>query len=165
MTVLRKAGGRSPRRAGDGGQRSVLRSDRGAARGSALWFATAYSENGGEGTCWVSGDLGWFIGATAAVALMVTAVVPGALDLTDRLGSGLQVCRTPSVGPWGTAGGGFTMETALWVGFSSLLAGAALAAVGGLLGGKLRRPVVDAGRRSRDTAADSTDAVPPRPSR
>jgi hypothetical protein len=156
---------------------------------SALWFALAYSLEGGDGNGWISDNLGWFVGATAAAALMlagflagffsgprgagagvvngltawgllfalsVTAVVPGALNLTDRLGAGLQDGETSPGASLGTAGGGFTVETALWAGFWSLLVGLVLAAAGGLLGGKLRRPVVEAGRRSRDT-----EPVPP----
>ncbi len=150
-----------------------------------LWLALAYSVDGGDGTGWISGNLGWFIGVTAAVALMLagflagffsgprgagagatngltawgllfvlslTAIVPGALNLTDQLGAGLQDDQTTVGGPLGTAGGGFTVESALWVSFWSLLAGVVLAALGGVLGGKLRRPLVGAKRSSRDPA-------------
>ncbi len=149
-----------------------------------LWLALPYSVDGGDGTGWISGNLGWFIGVTAAVALMLagflagffsgprgaaagaangltawgllfvlslTAIVPGALNLTDQLGAGLQDGQTTVGGPLGTAGGGFTVESALWVSFWSLLAGVVLAALGGLLGGKMRRPVLEAKRSSRDS--------------
>ncbi|MGY1667684.1 hypothetical protein [Geodermatophilus sp. SYSU D00696] len=149
-----------------------------------LWLALAYSVDGGDGNGWISGNLGWFIGVTAAAALMLagflagllsgprgvaagvtngltawallfvlslTAVVPGALDLTDQLGAGVQDGQATVGGPLGTAGGGFTVESALWVSFWSLLAGVVLAALGGILGGKLRRPVVEAERDSRNS--------------
>jgi hypothetical protein len=83
--------------------------------------------------------------------LSLTALVPGALNLTDQLGAGLQDGQTPVGGPLGTAGGAFTVESALWVSFWSLLAGVVLAAFGGVLGGRMRRPVVEATRSSRDS--------------
>jgi hypothetical protein len=55
---------------------------------------------------------------------------------------------------FGTAGGRVTAESALWVAFWSLLIGAVLAALGGLLGGKMRRPVVELKRSSRRGAKD-----------
>lgn len=161
---------------------------------NALWLAIAYSVDGGQGDSWISGNLGWFIGATAAVSLMlagffagflsgprgagagmlngltawgllfalsVTAVVPGALNLTDRLGDGLQEGQNTLGESLGAAGGGFTLETALWVAFWSLLAGFVLAAAGGALGGKLRRPVVEADRESRGTATGPGTASSP----
>jgi hypothetical protein len=156
-----------------------------------LWLALAHSVDGADGTGWISGNLGWFIGVTAAVALMLagflagffsgprgagagvtngltawgllfvlslTALVPGALNLTDQLGAGLQDGQTPVGGPLGTAGGAFTVESALWVSFWSLLAGVVLAAFGGVLGGRMRRPVVEAKRSSRD--AEPTPVAP-----
>lgn len=68
-----------------------------------------------------------------------TALVPGAVDLTTQLGAGPQNDQTTVDGPFGTAGGGFTVESARWVSSWSLLAGMVLAALGGLLGGQLRR--------------------------
>ncbi|TQN42623.1 hypothetical protein FHU33_2029 [Blastococcus colisei] len=144
-----------------------------------LWLAIAYSAGDG----WISGNLGWFIAPTAAVALMLagllaglfagprgkaagitngvaawgllfvlslTALVPSAVNLTTQLGVGLREGNTTVGGALGTDGGGFTIETALWVSFWSLLAGLLLAALGGLLGGKMRRPVVSAETASRD---------------
>ncbi|TFV55692.1 hypothetical protein E4P41_16845 [Geodermatophilus sp. DF01-2] len=160
---------------------------------NALWLALAYSVDGGDG--WVSGNIGWFIGVTAAVALMLagflagyfsgprgagagvangltawgllfilslTALIPGAVNLTTQLGAGLQEGQTTVGGALGAGGGGFTVETALWVSFWSLLAGLVLAAVGGLLGGKMRRPVVEAERESRNSEQVTT-AAPARP--
>jgi hypothetical protein len=158
-----------------------------------LWLALAHSVGGADGNGWISGNLGWFIGVTAAVALMLagflagffagprgvaagatngltawgllfvlslTAIVPGALNLTDLLGAGLQDDQTTVGGPLGTAGGGFTVESALWVSFWSLLAGVVLAALGGLLGGKMRRPVVESKRSSRDTEPRTVAPAP-----
>ncbi len=109
-----------------------------------LWLALAYSVDGSDGTGWISGNLGWFIGVTAAVALMLsgflagffsgprgaaagaangltawgllfvlslTAIVPGALNLTEQLGAGLQGGQTAVGGPLGAAGSGFTVES------------------------------------------------------
>jgi hypothetical protein len=157
-----------------------------------LWLALAYSFGGGG---WVSGNLGWFVGVTAATALMLagflagllsgprgagagvlngltawgllfilslTALVPGAVNLTTQLGVGLQQGQTTIGESLGTAGGGLTVESALWAAFWSLLAGVVLAAVGGLLGGKMRRPVVAAERDSRNSEQAVT-AAPVRP--
>ncbi len=156
---------------------------------NALWLALAYSVDGAAGNGWISDNLGWFVGATAAVALMLagflagwlsgprgmaagmvngisawgllvvlslTAVVPGALNLTGQLGAGLQGGETALGEAFGTAGGGFTVETALWVSFWSLLAGVVLAAIGGLLGGKLRRPVVEAPSTGRASPGEAS---------
>lgn len=161
---------------------------------NALWLALAYSVDGGGGDGWVSGNLGWFIGGTAAAALMLagllagffagprgagagvangltawgllfilslTAIVPGAVNLTAQLGAGLQDGGTTIGESLGTAGGGFTIESALWVSFWSLLAGVVLAALGGFIGGKMRRPVVESPRDSRN--AERTWTPPARP--
>ena len=155
---------------------------------NALWLALAYSTGNG----WVSDNLGWFIGATAAGSLLLagfiagllagargavaglvngltawgllflltlTAVVPGALDLTGNLAAGLEGGTQEIGGGLGSAGAGFTVESALWTGFWSLLVGAVLAAVGGILGGAMRRPVKVAGARTRDDAPVA--AAPP----
>jgi hypothetical protein len=133
-----------------------------------LWLAIAHSGGGG----WVSGNLAWFVGITAAVSLLLagliagmmagvrgalaglvngicawallfilslTAVLPGAVNLTTMLGGELQqeVAR-------------FTPDLALWTGFWSLLAGLVLAAAGGILGGRMRRPVLTGERRSSE---------------
>jgi hypothetical protein len=161
-----------------------------------LWLALASSVDGGDGNGWVSGNLGWFIGVTAAVALMLagllagffagprgagagltngltawgllfllslTALVPGAINVITQLTAGLQDGQGTVGGPLGTAGGGFTVDSALWVSFWSLLAGVVLAALGGLLGGKMRRPVVEAERSSRNTEPRTTVAPGPAP--
>ena len=145
---------------------------------NSLWLAFAYNNDNG----WVSGNLSWFIGATAAAALLLAgliagflagvrgtaaglvngvtawgllfflslaAAIPGALNLTTRLGAGLQEGSSDSGGVLGTAGDGFAVESALWVSFWSLLIGLALAAVGGVIGGALRRPVVFPKQRDR----------------
>lgn len=136
---------------------------------NALWLAIAYSTGDG----WVSGNLNWFVGASAAVALFaagllagalagvrgtmaglangisawglllilsLSALIPGALNLTTTLGMGLREGADDVAGSAGTQGGGFQVESALWAGFWSLLIGLALAALGGVLGGKLHRP-------------------------
>ncbi len=141
---------------------------------NSLWLAIAY----GAEDDWVSGNLAWFVGGPAAFALLlagliagvlagvrgagaglangttawglvfvlsVTAVIPGAVNLTARLGAG--------VGPGGAlgaAGGGFTAESALWTSFWSLLVGLVLAAIGGIVGGTRRRPVVLAEERPQE---------------
>jgi hypothetical protein len=145
---------------------------------NSLWLAIAYSAGDG----WISGNLGWFIAPTAAVALMLagllaglfagprgkaagitngvaawallfvlslTALVPSAVNLTTQLGVGLQEGSTSVGGALGAPGGGFDLESALWVSFWSLLIGLALAALGGLLGGRMRRPIVSAESDSR----------------
>lgn len=146
---------------------------------NSLWLAFAYDSGNG----WVSDNLGWYIGATAAGALFLagfsagllagvrgmgaglangittwgllfvlslTAIIPGAVNLTARLGTGVQQGTTTVGGSLGAPGGGFTVESALWTTFWSLLIGGALAAVGGVLGGTLRRPVLVAEERERD---------------
>lgn len=133
-----------------------------------MWLAIAYSA-GTDG--WVSRNITWFAGATAAASLLLagviagalagvrgtaaglangvtawallfilslTAIIPGALNLIGALGAGIQEGNTSMPG---TAGGGAIFESALWTGFWALLVGLVLAAVGGVLGGKLRRPV------------------------
>ena len=137
---------------------------------NALWLALAYSADNG----WVSGNLAWFVGISAAVSLLLagliagalagvrgmmaglangltawsllfilslTTIIPGALNLTTLLGTGLQQGTTSVGGSQGAPGGGFTVESALWTSFWSLLVGLVLAAGGGILGGRMRRPV------------------------
>jgi hypothetical protein len=132
-----------------------------------LWLAIAYS----AGTGWVSDNLAWFVGITAAASLLlaglvagmmagvrgalaglvngisawalllvlsVTALLPGAVNLTTMLSGGAQQGGAP-----------FTPQAVLWTGFWSMLVGLVLAAVGGLLGGRMRRPVVTADQRIR----------------
>jgi hypothetical protein len=62
--------------------------------------------------------------------LWITAVLFGTANLMGAAQQGAN----------GTAGGGFTLAT--WTGFWSLLVGLVLTAVGGILGGRMRRPVV-----------------------
>jgi hypothetical protein len=141
---------------------------------STLWLAIA----AGAGDDPVEAYLPWFLGATAAFALLLagiiaglfagargrlaglangitawgllfvlslTAVVPGAANLTTGFGTGLGQGEARV----GGAVGGVSAETALWAGFWSLLVGLLLAAVGGLLGGVVRRPVQLAEARSQ----------------
>lgn len=89
--------------------------------------------------------------------LSLTAIIPGVLNLTSLLGTGLQQGSTTIGGAAGPAGGGFTVETALWTSFWSLLAGLVLAALGGILGGRMRRPVMLPGSERRD----GRDGPPP----
>ncbi len=86
--------------------------------------------------------------------LSVTAVIPGAMNLTARLGAGVG-----QGGGLGAVGGAFTAESAMWTSFWSLLVGLALAAIGGIVGGALRRPVVVAEELSRadDRAGAAAD--------
>jgi hypothetical protein len=130
---------------------------------NSLWFAFAFSAGDG----WVSGNLAWFVGVTAAVSLLiagwvagalagvrgvlaglvngfsawgllfilsVTAVLPGAANVT---GAGL----TQGADGLGLAGTGLTAASAMWTSFWSLLVGLVLAAAGGVLGGRMHRPV------------------------
>jgi hypothetical protein len=62
-----------------------------------LWLALAYSADGGDGTGWISGNLGWFIGATAAVALMLVGFLAGFLSGPRGSGAGL----TNGLTAWG----------------------------------------------------------------
>ncbi|MDK3257665.1 hypothetical protein [Blastococcus capsensis] len=156
---------------------------------NALWLALASSTGNG----WVSDNLGWFVGGTAAGALLLagflagllagargamaglvngltawgllflltlTAVVPGALDLSGNLAAGLEGGTQEIGSGLGSAGGGFTVETALWTGFWSLLAGLVLAVLGGILGGKVRRPVKVAAARTRNDAPVAAPTEP-----
>ncbi len=132
-----------------------------------LWLAVAT----GSGDGWVAGNLAWFLGGSAAIALLLAGVLAGALAGVRRALAGL----ANGITTWGllfvlsltasipgavnlasglgtgladgnaTAGGalrGFTVESALWTSFWSLLVGLVLAAVGGLLGARLGRSVV-----------------------
>lgn len=145
---------------------------------NSLWIALAY--DAGDG--WISGSLNWFIGGSAAVALLaagllagmlagvrgvvpglvngatawgllfllsLTAIIPGTVNLMSGIGTGLGDGSTTVGGSVGEPGGGFTAETALWTGFWSLLIGLVLAALGGVVGGTVPRPVVLAETRLR----------------
>jgi len=151
---------------------------------NALWFAIAH----GSGSGWFSGSLAWVVGGTAATSLLVadvlagalagvrgplaglvngvaawallfilsvTALVPGAASVTSMLGSELQQGAPPA------AGGGITMASALWTTFWSLLVGLVLAALGGILGGRIRRPVVLPEQRSSDDDGERPSAAAP----
>lgn len=153
-----------------------------------LWLAIASSPGNG----WVSGNLPWFLGATAAVSLLlggwiagllagvrgvlaglingitawallfllsITAVIPGAAGLTAALSGGLPAGTGTVGGPLGTPGGGFTLGSALWTSFWSLLVGLVLAAAGGILGGRMHRPVKTAANQPR--SGDHDSAPPP----
>lgn len=139
---------------------------------SALWLAIAYSDTDASG--WVSGNLPWFLGATAVGALLlagvlagylsgvrgagaglmngltawgllfvasVLTVVPGLTAITTNLGAGLRGGTNTIAGSLGQSGGGVTAEGAVWTTFWSLLIGAAVAALGGVLGGAVKREV------------------------
>jgi hypothetical protein len=72
--------------------------------------------------------------------LSVTAVVPGALDLTVMLAAGFEEDVTTTAGVLRAAVDGATSDSALWASFWTLVVGLMLAASGGVLGGALRRP-------------------------
>jgi hypothetical protein len=149
-----------------------------------LWFAVAYSAGGG----WVGGNLGWFVGATAAAALLVTgcvagvlagvrgtlaglvngiatwallfvlsitAVIPGAVSITRMISEGARQGAAVAGGAPATVV--LTTESALWTGFWSLLVGLVLAGAGGIIGGRIRRPVVSATQSARPDAAGSRE--------
>jgi hypothetical protein len=129
-----------------------------------LWFAIAYSTGDRLGDGW--GDaLAWLVGITTAAALFISGWIAGALagvrgvlaglvnGITAwalllvlwitavlagaaNLGAGLQP------GADDVGGGGFTIASAMWTGFWSVLVGLVLAAAGGIVGGRMRRPVV-----------------------
>jgi hypothetical protein len=130
---------------------------------NSLWFAVAYGAAGG----WVSGNLSWFVGGTAALSLLIAGCVAGALagvrgmlaglvngtaawgllfiiSVTAVLPGALNLTGAgiPQGGPLGPDGQGLTAASAMWTAFWSLLVGLALAAGGGILGGRMRRSVV-----------------------
>jgi hypothetical protein len=127
---------------------------------SSLWFALADSVG------WVSGTLAWFVGVTAAVSLLIAGWVAGALagvrgmlaGLVNGItawgllfilavtvvlpGAALRGAGQPQgADVLGPAGSGFTAASAMWTSFWALLVGLALAAAGGILGGRMHRPV------------------------
>jgi hypothetical protein len=137
-----------------------------------LWFAIAASTGWGGALAWLVGVTtaaalfisGWIAGALAGVrgvlaglvngitawalllVLWITAVLAGAANLR----AGLQ----PGTGELG--GAGFTIESAMWTGFWALLVGLVLAAAGGIVGGRMRRPVVTAEHPPEQTEATTT---------
>lgn len=153
---------------------------------SALWLAIAYGDADAGG--WVSGNLEWFLGGTAVAALFlagllsgflsgvrgagsglmngltawgllfvasVLTVVPGLTAITSGLGAGL----TGGTNALGQAGG-VTAESAVWTTFWSLLIGAAVAALGGVVGGAMKR---DAKVADTDVRGEDDDAYPAAP--
>jgi tetrahydromethanopterin S-methyltransferase subunit B len=135
---------------------------------NALWWAIEYSAGDG----WVSRNLAWLLGGSAAVSLLLagliagaiagvrgtlaglvngatawgllflvslTAIIPGGLNLTSKLRSGVEQGAT-TLGGYPGAGARFTVAWTLWTTFWSLLVGLVLAVVGGMLGARLRRP-------------------------
>ncbi|OLT05644.1 hypothetical protein BJF90_01050 [Pseudonocardia sp. CNS-004] len=126
---------------------------------NSLWFAVAFSAGAGL----VGVHLGWFAGVTAAVSLLIAGWVAGALAGVRGTLAGL----VNGIAAWGLlfilsvaavlpgaaslAGGGMpqagplTPASGMWTAFWSLLVGLVLAAVGGILGGRMRRPVRVAG--------------------
>jgi len=134
----------------------------------ALWFAIAA---GGSG--WVSGNLDWFVGGTAIGALLVAGFVAGLLSGARGAGAGLGngvttwgllvvlslVAGVPGVlGLSGALELGVTAQQALWTLFWSLLVGLGCAALGGVLGGIVHRPVVAADVRDRDHEPGRSEA-------
>lgn len=134
---------------------------------NSFWFAIEYSAGDG----WVSANLAWLLGGSAAVSLLVagliagvlagvrgtlaglangaaawgllflvslTTFLPGAVNLTSKLRSGVREGAS-TFGGYPGAGGGFTVASTLWTGFWSLLVGLILALIGGVLGGRIRR--------------------------
>jgi hypothetical protein len=148
---------------------------------NSLWFAIAYTAGGG----WVGSNLAWFVGITAAASLLIAGWVAGALAGVRGILAGLVNGVTAwallfvlsltvisgVVNVMGTrvqqegsfdAGAGLTAESALWTGFWSLLVGLALAAAGGILGGRMRRPVVTAEDQSAGQPQATTVPTAPR---
>lgn len=141
-----------------------------------LWFAIAASTGWGGALAWLVGVTiaaalfisGWIAGALAGVrgvlaglvngitawalllVLWITAVLAGAANLR----AGLQ----PGTGELG--GAGFTVESVMWTGFWALLVGLVLAAAGGIVGGRMRRPVVTAEHRPEQTEATTREGEP-----
>jgi len=134
----------------------------------ALWFAIAAGNNGD----WVSGNLAWWVGGTGIAALLVAGFVAGLMSGARGAGAG----TANGITAWGllvlvsTVGGipgalglsgaldlGLTMQQTLWTLFWSLLIGLASAAIGGLVGGLLRRSVKVADVEDRH-GPDGTDA-------
>ena len=156
---------------------------------STLWLALSYNDT----SDWVSGNLPWFLGATAVSALFlagllsgflsgvrgagagllngltawgllfitsVLTVVPGLTAITMNLGAGLGSGSNAV----GTVGGGLTAESAVWTTFWSLLAGAVVAALGGIVGGAAKRQpkITDAEVRGQhESKRDADDRVYP----
>lgn len=95
------------------------------------------------------------------VASLVT-VVPGLTAITSELGAGLGAGTNTLGGSLGPAGGGVTAESAVWTTFWSLLIGAGVAALGGVLGGAVKRDakIADTDVRGEDEAYPVEPASP-----
>ena len=143
----------------------------------ALWLALAFP----SGIDLVADNLEWFMAASGAIALLVAGVVAGVL--TDNRGPvpgwlhgmtawgvlliGALVFGLPSVFGLFSAGELRTIEggdligpganDALWATFLTLLAGAVLAGLGGMIGGAPTRSVGSAGSRVPGTESDLMD--------
>ena len=130
---------------------------------NALWWAIEYSAGNG----WVSHNLAWLLGGSAAFSLLLagliagvrgalaglingatawgllfllslTEIIPGGVNLTSKLRVGVEQGAT-TVGWYPGVGGRFTVTSTLWTPFWSLLVGLVLAVIGGIVGGRLRR--------------------------
>ena len=82
------------------------------------------------------------------VASLLT-VVPSLAAITNSLGAGLAAGTNEIGSALGQTGGGLTAASGVWATFWSLLIGAVAAAVGGMLGGKVKRQVPVAGVDTR----------------
>ena len=144
---------------------------------NALWWAIRYS----SGNRWVTENLAWLLGGSAAVSLLLAGmiagaisgvrgtlagvingatawgllfvlslmtVIPGAVNLTSKLRAGVEQGAT-TLGGFPGAGGNFTVAWTLWTTFWALLVGLVLAIIGGILGARLRRPVLPADEHMR----------------
>lgn len=69
----------------------------------------------------------------------VVTVVPGLTAITTNLGAGIGLGTNALSGSVGQGGGGVTAESAVWTTFWSLLIGAVVAALGGIVGGAAKR--------------------------
>lgn len=87
--------------------------------------------------------------------LSLLTVIPGLAQLTTQLGTGLADGTNTIGGSIGTSGGGVTAESAVWATFWSLLVGAVVAGLGGVLGGSVTREVEVA---RTDVRGDHDDA-------
>ena len=127
----------------------------------ALWLAMAAGHADGL----VAGNLDWFVGGTAIGALLVAGFVAGLTSGARGVGAGL----ANGVTTWGllvvlsllvgipgvlalnaVVHYDVTARSALWTLFWSLLIGLGCAALGGMLGGVIRRSVAVAEARTTD---------------
>lgn len=96
----------------------------GATAAGALFLAgfSAGLLAGARGMAWANAITTWGL----FFVLFLTAIIPGAVNLAARLGTGVQQGTTTVGGSLRAPGGGFTVESALWTTFWSLLIGGAL---------------------------------------